>query len=133
MNITRRSLLQSLFVALAARHAHAAAVVSTLVGTGAGGFSDEQVNNPYGVIFGPDGAMYFCDLDNQRIRRLDMTHAPHDDDRRQRSAGLRGRRRTGDRGVAEHAARDPVRRARQSLHRRARQPRDAQSRRPGRA
>jgi DNA-binding beta-propeller fold protein YncE len=34
--------------------------------------SDTEVNNPYGVVFGPDGAMYFCDLDNQRIRRLDM-------------------------------------------------------------
>ena len=29
------------------------------------------MNNPYGIIFGPDGALYFCDLDNQRIRRFD--------------------------------------------------------------
>ena len=72
MIITRRSLLQSLFLMLAARRAGAAAVVSTLVGTGTAGFSDQQVNNPYGVIFGPDGALYFCDLDNQRIRRLDL-------------------------------------------------------------
>jgi DNA-binding beta-propeller fold protein YncE len=72
VSITRRSLLQSLFFVLAARRAGAATVVSTLVGTGAGGFSDQQVNNPYGVIFGPDGALYFCDLDNQRIRRLDI-------------------------------------------------------------
>src|SRR6266576_504464 len=71
--ITRRSLLQSLVFALAARRAHAATVVSTLVGTGSGGFSDQQVNNPYGVIIGPDGALYFCDLDNQRIRRLDLS------------------------------------------------------------
>jgi streptogramin lyase len=71
VNITRRSLLQSFLLALAARRASAAAVVSTLVGTGTGGFSDQQVNNPYGVIFGPDAALYFCDLDNQRIRRLD--------------------------------------------------------------
>ena len=49
----------------------AAAALSTLVGTGAPGFSDTEVSNPYGVIFGPDGALYFCDLDNQRIRRLD--------------------------------------------------------------
>jgi len=46
--------------------------VATLVGTGAAGYSDRQVNNPYGLAIGPDGALYFCDLDNQRIRRLDL-------------------------------------------------------------
>ena len=49
-----------------------AALVSTLIGTGARGYSDLQVNNPYGMAIGPDGALYFCDLDNQRIRRLDL-------------------------------------------------------------
>src|SRR3989442_646967 len=49
-----------------------AASVTTLVGTGQPGFSDTQVNNPYGMAIGPDGAMYFCDLDNSRIRRLDL-------------------------------------------------------------
>jgi sugar lactone lactonase YvrE len=49
-----------------------AATVHTLVGTGVAGFSDNQVNNPYGLVIGPDGALYFCDLDNQRIRRLDL-------------------------------------------------------------
>ena len=48
------------------------ATVSTLTGTGVPGFSDAQVNNPYGLVIGPDGALYFCDLDNQRIRRLDL-------------------------------------------------------------
>src|SRR6478672_9480013 len=72
MNISRRGVLQSLLVVFAAQRARAAAVVSTLVGTGSAGFSDQQVNNPYGVIFGPDGALHFCDLDNQRIRRLDI-------------------------------------------------------------
>ena len=47
--------------------------VSTVIGTGEAGYSDSQVNNPYGVVIGPDGALYFCDLDNQRIRRLDLT------------------------------------------------------------
>src|SRR5690349_15886477 len=46
--------------------------VTTLIGTGVGGYSDLQVNNPYGLVIGPDGALYFCDLDNQRIRRLDL-------------------------------------------------------------
>ena len=45
--------------------------VTTILGTGVAGYSDVQVNNPYGIIFGPDGALYFCDLDNQRIRRFD--------------------------------------------------------------
>src|SRR5437870_13073310 len=48
------------------------ATVTTVVGTGSPGFSDTQVNNPYGLVIGPDGALYFCDLDNQRIRRLDL-------------------------------------------------------------
>jgi len=46
--------------------------VSTLIGTGVPGFSDTQVNNPYGVVIGPDGQLYFCDLDNQRIRSLNL-------------------------------------------------------------
>ena len=45
--------------------------VTTVLGTGVAGFSDTQVSNPYGIIVGPDGALYFCDLDNQRIRRVD--------------------------------------------------------------
>lgn len=49
-----------------------AATVTTLIGDGTPGFSDTQVNNPYGLVIGPDGALYFCDLDNQRIRRLDL-------------------------------------------------------------
>src|SRR5712675_1681429 len=51
----------------------AGARVSTLIGTGAGGYSDTQVNNSYGLVVGPDGVLYFCDLDNQRIRRLHLT------------------------------------------------------------
>jgi len=50
----------------------AAASVTLLVGTGAPGFSESQVSNPYGMAMGPDGGIYFCDLDNQRIRRLDL-------------------------------------------------------------
>jgi len=46
--------------------------VSTIAGNGTPGFSDQQVNNPYGLLVGPDGGLYFCDLDNQRIRRLDL-------------------------------------------------------------
>jgi len=49
----------------------AAPSVTTVLGTGVPGFSDAQVNNPYGLVIGPDRALYFCDLDNQRIRRFD--------------------------------------------------------------
>ena len=49
--------------------------VSTLIGDGSPGYSDREVNNPYGLVIGPDRGLYFCDLDNQRIRRLDLkTH-----------------------------------------------------------
>src|SRR5690242_10580245 len=46
--------------------------VTTIVGTGTKGYSDTEVNNPYGMAIGPDGALYFCEVDNHRIRRLDL-------------------------------------------------------------
>ncbi len=50
-----------------------AATVTTLIGTGMPGYSQTQVNNPYGMTIGPDGALYWCDLDNERVRRMDLT------------------------------------------------------------
>jgi DNA-binding beta-propeller fold protein YncE len=70
--IDRRSILKAVMVALLPTRAAAAPSVSTLIGTGLPGHSETQVNNPYGLAIGPDGALYFCDLDNQRIRRLDL-------------------------------------------------------------
>ena len=49
-----------------------AATLTTLIGTGMPGFSNTQVNNPYGMTIGPDGALYWCDVDNQRVRRMDL-------------------------------------------------------------
>jgi streptogramin lyase len=49
-----------------------AASVTTVVGTGVAGYSDTQVSEPYGMTLGPDGALYFCDLGNQRARRFDL-------------------------------------------------------------
>ena len=69
----RRDALKTLLLALVPSPGWAATPsVSTLIGTGTAGYSDRQVNNPYGLVIGPDRALYFCDLDNQRIRRLDL-------------------------------------------------------------
>lgn len=69
----RRNAVKALVALFAPVPASAAGrSVSTLLGTGSPGYSEHQVNNPYGLAIGPDGALYFCDLDNQRIRRLDL-------------------------------------------------------------
>ena len=68
----RRDIFKIAFLALLPRPALAAPTVSTLIGNGTAGYSDSQVSNPYGVLIGRDRALYFCDLDNQRIRRLDL-------------------------------------------------------------
>ena len=72
MKMKRREALKTLLVALAGRPTAASPSVSTLIGTGSPGYSDREVNNPYGLTIGADGSLYFCDLDNQRIRRLDL-------------------------------------------------------------
>ena len=102
--------------------------VTTILGTGVPGYSNTQVNNPYGIIFGPDGAVYFCDLDNQRIRRLDLktnlvtTIA---------GSGEKGYR--GDGGPATEASLNMPHEiqfdgGREPVHRRARQPCDSEGR-----
>lgn len=68
--ISRREALQTVLIALLPARALAASV-STVIGNGSPGYSDQHVNNPYGVIV-RNNALYFCDLDNQRIRRLDL-------------------------------------------------------------
>jgi DNA-binding beta-propeller fold protein YncE len=71
--MNRRQALGAILAALTPSSLAAAnPSVSTLIGTGSRGYSDREVNNPYGLVIGPDRALYFCDLDNQRIRRLDL-------------------------------------------------------------
>ena len=67
----RRDALCALPCLVAAPWLAAAEAVSTLIGTGSPGYSDREVNNPYGVVV-VRGVLYFCDLDNQRIRMLDL-------------------------------------------------------------
>jgi streptogramin lyase len=50
----------------------AADEVITIAGTGQPGFSATQINNPYGLTLGPDGALYFCEIGNHVVRRLDL-------------------------------------------------------------
>ena len=51
--------------------------VATFAGTGQAGRSGDggpataaQINNPFGVVRGPDGAIYFCEYDGQLVRRV---------------------------------------------------------------
>ncbi len=55
--------------------------VSTFAGTGVAGYEDDRaglpatqtlINNPYGVVVGPDGAVYFCEVDTGRTRRVSL-------------------------------------------------------------
>jgi len=51
--------------------------ITSFAGTGEKGFSGDggaatqaQLNNPFGVVRGPDGAIYICDTANHRIRKV---------------------------------------------------------------
>jgi sugar lactone lactonase YvrE len=46
--------------------------ITTIAGDGTPGYSETQINNPYGLTMGPDGALYFCEVGNHRVRRLDL-------------------------------------------------------------
>lgn len=51
--------------------------IQTFAGNGAQGFAGDggaaiqaQIDNPFGVVRGPDGAIWFCEYTGQRIRRV---------------------------------------------------------------
>ncbi|MEZ5394650.1 MAG: hypothetical protein R2724_17710 [Bryobacterales bacterium] len=56
-----------------------AASIQTIAGTGVSGATGDggaavqaQVGNPYGLTIGPDGALYICEIDTHRVRRIDL-------------------------------------------------------------
>jgi streptogramin lyase len=66
------ALLLILPVAAAARW-----TITSIAGTGVAGFSGDdgpaasaQLDNPFGLVRGPDGALWFCEYTGQRIRRI---------------------------------------------------------------
>lgn len=53
--------------------------IETIAGTGKQGFSGDggpalkaELDNPFGIVRGPDGAFYYCEYTGQRIRRIDQ-------------------------------------------------------------
>ena len=61
--------------AVAATAAHAQSL-TTIAGDGTAGASDGRIDQPFGLSIGPDGKLYFCEVGNHRISRLDLkSHA----------------------------------------------------------
>ena len=81
----KRFLLTAL-LAIAATHTLSAAdwTISTFAGTGVQGFSGDggpanqaQIDNPFGLVRGPDGALWFCEYTGQRIRKVNTDGTIH--------------------------------------------------------
>lgn len=73
-----KSLVLGVLLVLAAVSVEAGEV-RTLVGTGASGYSGDGVplsqatiGGPFGLVVGPDGAIYLCEIDNHCVRRIDL-------------------------------------------------------------
>ena len=105
------------------------ATVRTVVGTGRPGYSETQINNPFGLVIGPDGGALF-------LRGRQPAHPPprspdRPDQRPSPATASAATRATADpatRRRDEHAARALLRPGRQHLRRRARQSRRPEDR-----
>ena len=82
-----------------------AATTATFAGTGQAGFSGDggpataaQINNPFGVVRGPDGNIWFCEYTGQRVRKVTPDGKIHT------VAGSGQKGYTGDGGPALQAA-----------------------------
>src|SRR5262245_29516004 len=65
---TRREFLQ-FSAALLVRPQAGSRRITTLVGTGA---ARESANNPFGLVIGPDGALYWAGFGSHRVMRFDF-------------------------------------------------------------
>jgi sugar lactone lactonase YvrE len=78
---SRRAFLQTLAVAVGAVKLSAQGPrINTIAGTGEAGYDPThpdalttRITDPYGIVVGPDGALYFVEVDTGRTRRLDLT------------------------------------------------------------
>lgn len=73
-----RSLI-GLFIGMSLISSLSAAEIVTIAGTGKAGFSGDGgpalkagCNQTFGLEIGPDGTLYWCELDNHLVRRLDL-------------------------------------------------------------
>lgn len=87
--------------------ANAQWIIETIAGTGTQGFSGDggpaiqaQLDNPFGVVRGPDGCIWFCEYTGQRIRRI------RQDGRIETMAGTGSKGYDGDGGAASNASFD---------------------------
>ncbi len=78
-SFTRRLVLLSLAILSGVLSLSAAQWrTETFAGTGVAGYSGDggpatkaQINNPFGVVRGPDGCIYFCEYTGQVVRKVD--------------------------------------------------------------
>ena len=73
----RSSLVALAFLLISNGSARAEWSIETIAGTGKQGFSGDggpatkaELDNPFGIVRGPDGAFYYCEYTGQRIRRI---------------------------------------------------------------
>lgn len=106
-NSSRRTFLASATVFISAPGiVRAAPGISTVIGTGEAGMAADgesaataKLNNPFGVIIGPDGALYWTDFAGHRVLKLDLASR-----RVSLIAGTGEKGHSGDGGLARQAS-----------------------------
>ena len=79
MNKSTLTFVCSSLLLFAVDRAAEAAKIDTVAGTGESGDNGREgvaietnIDQPFGVEFGPDGALYICEVGQHRVRRLDL-------------------------------------------------------------